>query len=123
MSETNDGLPPGMKIEHNPELGAQLQKFQDDYFWFLKQRELREQYGERAVVLHNRQVIGVGETYREAEEDACRRAAERGEELPAAREMSVFFVPVMVYLDDSWIPPYQDWVSSEPKPPATERID
>ena len=79
MSDENDGLPPGMSIVRDPAVAAQMRKFHALYLWFSTQKELVHRYGGRVVVMHDRQVVGDGDSIEEAEQDARRRAADRGD--------------------------------------------
>ncbi len=54
----------------------------DDYDWIRRnERQLREQYGEGFIVVYQRQVIGVGETYDSAITDAEQRLPADVEEI------------------------------------------
>src|SRR5262245_665299 len=88
---------PEMTSEHNPELAAQLRKYQEDYFWCMKQTDLLLRYKDQILILHDRKILGSGPTGPEAWEDARRRATERGEPLPARKELMVFFVPEQIF--------------------------
>lgn len=100
MSTTNEPEPDTDTVG-DPEFASWFQMFQEAFLWFTNQPELCERHGGRAVVLHKRQVIGEGPTPFDAEEDARRRAADRGSKLPPAKERCAFLVPPMLWVDET----------------------
>jgi hypothetical protein len=120
MSEARDDLPPGMSFERDPKVAAHLRKFRDFWLWFNNQRDLKARYADRVVVVQEREVIGEGDTIEEAEQDARRRAAERGAELPPLKELIVYGVPAINWLESISPSPHVADQTSVPAPTAED---
>ena len=103
MSDNDHGN--GMRPKLNPVEVAQMQKQHADFLWCLNHSDLAKQYAEQVVVVHERQVIGSGATFEEARTDAVRRWEEKGGPFPADRDLLMFMMPPMVYLEV--YPPYR----------------
>ena len=99
MSETNNGRRDAT-IERNPAATECLRKYQEDYFWCLSQADLRQRYASQVVILHERRVIGHGETGAQAREAAHQAFQQRGEPFPSENDLLVVLMPPMTWLDE-----------------------
>jgi hypothetical protein len=71
-----------------PHLTAAEREKNDDYEWALHDPEVRRRYAGKIVVVHRKQVLGAGKTFR-----AAWAAARRRRRCPAKREVAMAVVP------------------------------
>jgi hypothetical protein len=98
MSEASNGWGEAT-IERNPLVAEQLRKFQEDYLWCLNQVDLRERYANQVVILHDRKVIGSGESSAQAREAARQALAAQGTAFPSESEIHILIVPPMAWVE------------------------
>jgi hypothetical protein len=107
-SPDNNGRRPPRKIL-DAESVERMQREDSDIRWFLGQVDNLFKYQGHVIILHERQVVGVGRNHREAAEDAERQAAQKGLALPDRSQLLYIVLPEAM-------PPEPDFLgpSSEP---------
>ncbi len=99
MSEAGNGWQEAA-LERNAAAAESLRKFQEDYLWCLNQVDLRQRYANQVVILHNRTVIGHGESGGQARESARQALQQCGEPFPPEKDLVILIMPPMAWLDD-----------------------
>lgn len=78
---------------------------EQEYLWCLGQRDIQKQYAGKIVILYHRQILGSGNTHREALQDARSRATASGQTVPEVSEFLYVPIPESPWIDDTIIPP------------------
>jgi hypothetical protein len=74
-----------------PTLDEREQQVWDDYEWCLSSRQVRENYGGKVVVVHNRKIWGVGRHHA-----AALAAAQRKRGCPPRDQLALVVVPTAI---------------------------
>jgi hypothetical protein len=93
-------LPPQPK--RNEAWIAWFEQQKEDFLWCLEQPDIRKQHAGHVLVLHNRQIIGIGRDSLEALEDARRKCEAEQGSLPPHREMVFVPIPEVIEFDPTF---------------------
>jgi len=77
----------------------QVRQHQEDHAWALRQSDILDRHAGKVILMHRREVLGVGGDYQEAVADAETAASSASRAIPPRDEWLFVFVPEASQLD------------------------